>query len=172
MRKIKSLMNFILRNIPIHIINLLTGIFPNSNSITRIRGIMIKPFLGKCGKNFRIASGVIILKPENIEIGNNVYIAHNVWINAVGGLKIGSEAIISPNVVIDTTRHLFVDGKVTHKGEHAQVSIGEGSWVAANSVITDGVMIGEGVLVGAGAVVTHSTEDNAMYVGVPAQKIK
>ena len=94
------------------------------------------------------------------------------WINAVGGLKIANDAIISPNVVIDTSKHLFKNGKVTHKGMHAQVSIGEGSWIAANSVITDGVTIGDGVLIGAGSVVTHSTENNAMYVGMPAQKIK
>lgn len=168
---IKKILNFIFRDCIIHIINILTCILPNCYVTTKIRGILIRPFIKKCGKNFRIASGVIINKPENIEIGKNVYIAHNVWINAVGKLKIGSDAIIGPMCVLSTSKHKYKEGKATNEGIFRPIEIGEGTWLASHVVVTDGVKIGKGVLVAAGAVVTHDVEDSKMVGGVPAKEI-
>lgn len=168
---IKNLFNFIFRDCIIHIINIVTYILPNCYVTTRIRGFLIRPFIGKCGKNFRIASGVIINKPERMEIGDNVYIAHNVWINAVGKLKIGSDSIIGPMSVLSTSKHKFVEGKATNNGEFSTISIGEGTWVASHVVVTDGIKIGNGVLVAAGAVVTHDVQDGMIVGGVPAKEI-
>lgn len=169
---IKKILNFIFRDCIIHLINIATYILPNSYITTRIRGILIKPFIGKCGKKFRIASGVIINKPENIELGDNVYIAHNVWINAVGKLKIGSDSIIGPMSVLSTSKHKFLNNKATNNGVFAPIIIGKGTWLASHVVVTDGVTIGDGVLVAAGAVVTHDVNKNEMVGGVPAKKIE
>lgn len=169
---IKKIFNFIFRDCIIHIINIITGILPNCYMTTRIRGWLIKPFIGKCGKNFRIASGVIINKPENIELGDNVYIAHNVWINAVGKLKIGSDSIIGPMSVLSTSKHKFLNKKATNKGVFAPIIIGNGTWLASHVVVTDGVSIGNGVLVAAGAVVTHNVQDELIVGGVPAKKLE
>ncbi len=168
---IKKIFNFIFRDCIIHVVNLLTSILPNSYITTKIRGMLIKPFLGKCGKNFRIASGVIINKPENIEIGNDVYIAHNVWINAIGKLKIDSESVIGPMCVLSTSKHKFKNGKATNEGVFRPINIGEGTWLASHVVVTDGVNIGKGVLVAAGAVVTHDIKDGAFIGGIPAKEI-
>lgn len=168
---IKKIINFIFRDCIIHLINIFTFILPNSYLTTKIRGALIRPFLGKCGKNFRIASGVVINKPENIEIGENTYIAHNVWINAVGGLKIGDDTVIGPMCVLSTSKHKFKEGKATNEGTFRPIEIGEGTWLASHVVVTDGVKIGNGVLVAAGAVVTHDVENEQMIGGVPAKEI-
>lgn len=170
MSKIKKIFEFIFRNIPIHIIQLVTSLLPNSRITNKIRGFLIRPFIGKCGKNFQIASGVIINKPGNLIIGKNVYIAHNVWINAVGKLFIDNNVVIGPMSVLATSKHVFENGKVTNKGISKPISIGEGTWIASHVIITDGVTIGKGALIAAGAVVTKDVEDNSLNAGVPAQK--
>ena len=167
-----KLFDFIFRDCIIHIINIITSILPNCYITTKVRGILIKPFLGKCGKNFRIASGVIINKPARLEIGDNVYIAHNVWINAVGGLKIDDDSIIGPMSVIVTSKHIFEENKATNKGQFSRVEIGKGCWLASHVVVTDGVTIQDGALIAAGAVVTHDVDKNQMVGGVPAKIIE
>lgn len=171
-KKFNSIINFIFRNIPIHIIMLITALLPNHGLTVKIRGALIRPFIKKCGKNFKIASGVIIIKPDKLFIGENVYIAHNAWMNAVGGIYLESNVIISPFTVIDTSKHLFVDGKVTSIGEHNPIKIGKGTWIAAHSIITDGIQVGEGNLICSGAVVTKDIPNNSMSAGIPARVIK
>ena len=168
---LNKVFNFVFRDCLIHIVNLLTSLLPNSYLTSRIRGFLIRPLLGKCGRKFRIASGVIINNPSRLSIGDNVYIAHNVWINATGGLEIGDDSIIGPMSVIVTSKHIFENNKAVNKGIFNPVVIGKGCWIASHCVITDGVVIGDGVLVAAGAVVTHNISNNVMIGGIPAKII-
>lgn len=46
----KIFINFFLRDIPIHIVNLITGLLPNHMVTNRIRGLFIGPFLKTTGK--------------------------------------------------------------------------------------------------------------------------
>lgn len=167
-----SKLEFIFRNVPIHIIQLTTSLLPNSDISNKIRGSLVRPFLGSCGKNFKLANGVIINKPGQLHVGKNVYIAHNAWINAIGGILIGNDVIVGPMCVLATSKHKFIDGKVTSIGINGPITIGDGSWLASHVTITDNVKIGKGNMVAANAVVTSSTEDNCLYAGVPAKAIK
>lgn len=169
---ISKVLDFIFRDGLIHIIQMVTALLPNSYLTTKIRGKLIGPLLGACGKNFRIASGVVINKPGKLMIGDNVYIAHNVWINAVGGLQIGSNTIIGPMCVIATSKHQFKKKMVTNEGSFAPIKIGKGVWLASHVVVTDGVRIGNGVLVAAGAIVTHDVKSYYFVGGVPAKPLK
>lgn len=45
-------------------------------------------------------------------------------------------------------------------------------WLGSGVKVLDGVIIRKGCVIGANAVVTHSTEEYGIYVGVPAHKIK
>lgn len=168
----RKIFEFLRRDLLIHIIQLLTGLLPNSYITTRIRGLLIGPLLGKCGKNFRIASGVVINKPGKLMIGDNVYIAHYVWINAVGGLHIGENTVIGPMCVLSTSKHVFREKRATNEGIFAPITLGKGVWLASHVVVTDGVKIGDGALVAAGSVVTHHVRSNTMVGGVPAKYIK
>jgi maltose O-acetyltransferase len=170
--RINSLLNFLFRNIPIHIIMILTAFLPNHGITVKIRGALVRPFIKKCGKKFKLASGVILIKPDKLVIGENVYIAHNTWINAVGGIVLEDNVIISPFCVIDTSKHIFANGNVTNIGKHKPISIGKGTWIATHSVITDGIQIGDGSLICSGAIVTKDVPNNSMSAGIPAKTIK
>lgn len=164
-----KVIDFVLREVFIHFVQLATALLPNSYIATQIRGRLIGWRLGSCGKNFRVASGLILNKPGRLHVGDNVYIAHNVWINAVGGLSLGSESVIGPFCVLATSRHVFEGGRATHKAAFAPISVGEGAWLASHVVVTDGVEIGAGSLVAAGAVVTGDVPEGTVAGGVPAK---
>lgn len=52
------------------------------------------------------------------------------------------------------------------------IYIGEGTWIGANVIILPGVSIGKGCVIGAGSVVVSDVEDNSIYAGVPAKKLR
>lgn len=163
---------FIFYTLPLHLINLFTGCFPNSGFTTRLRGFLMRPFFKKCGKGFKIASGVIINHPERIEIGENVYFAHNVWLNGTGGLTFGSNVQIGPMCVIVTSQHVFKNGHVSNESLAKSVKINSGVWLASHVVVSAGVEIGEGTTVGANGVVTKNLPARCVAAGVPAKIIK
>lgn len=168
----KKAIRYIFHDLLFNIVMGITCFLPNNYISTSIRGFLVKPFFKKCGKNFKIASGVKILRIDNISIGSNVYIAHNVWINGVGGLELGDNVVISPNCVIDTSRHVYEKGHITNKSLFKSITIGEGSWIAANSTVVYGVNIGKGCIVAANSCVTKNVETHTMVGGVPAKIIK
>jgi acetyltransferase EpsM len=51
------------------------------------------------------------------------------------------------------------------------VTIGERSFIGANAVLKQGIVIGKDVVVGAGAVVLHDIPDNMKIVGNPGRFI-
>ena len=133
---------------------------------------MLRPFFGKCGRNFTISRNVTFANPHKIEIGNDVYIATGAWLNGLGGLVIEDEVEISPYVVVDTCVHTFKEHSVFKGGSIVEpISIGNGSWLAAHTVVRAGVNIGSGVLVAGNAAVSKDVPDNMMVGGVPAKII-
>lgn len=171
MKYLKALYNFIVRDIPIHIINLLTGLLPNHIITNRIKGFLLKPFFGACGKRLQIGKGVIINNPQNLYFGNDCYISHYCYIQAKGGVTLEDNVIIGPMSIIASSKHVINDGIVTNKGENKAIKIGKGTWCGGHVVISSGVSIGRSVIIGAGAVVTKDIEDNKMAVGIPAKAI-
>lgn len=171
MRYFNSLINFMLREIPIHLVNLLTALLPNHIVTNRIRGFMMSPFFGSCGKRLQIGKGVIINNPGNLFLGNDCYISHYCYIQAKGNVILKDNVIIGPMSIIASSKHVFVDGVVTNKGASQPILIGKGTWCGGHVVVSPGVSIGNSVVIGANAVVTNNIPDNCKVFGIPG-KIK
>lgn len=170
-RKFKKIKRFLCQTLLMHLVLLFTSLLPNAVPTLRLRGFLLRPFFKKCGKNFKIASGVVINNPHQIEIGDNVVIAHNVWINGVGGLKIDDNVLIGPMTVIVTSQHVYQAGKLTTGYTAAPVHIEKDCWIASHAVITEGTIVGENSVVAAGAVVTKSIPAQSKVGGVPAKQV-
>ncbi|MEN2665771.1 acyltransferase [Listeria aquatica] len=158
--------------LPMHLVQLITGILPNTDVTSRIRGNMMRPFFKKCEPGFRIGVRNIINRPDKIEIGKNVYISHHCYLNGTGGLKIEKDCMVGPMSVIVTSKHLYEQGKVQQKSVPSSVIIKQGSWLASHVVINAGVVIESGVTVAAGAIVLKSAPKDTIIGGVPAKVIK
>lgn len=126
------------------------------------------------GKNVTISCGVQILT-----WGADVHIDDNSQINPYavihGGVKIGRNVMIASHCGIFPANHVFSDTNIpillqglSRKG----IVIEENCWLGSGAKILDGVIVKHGTVVGANSVVVKSTEENSVWVGSPAKKIK
>ncbi|WP_316844649.1 acyltransferase [Pedobacter psychrodurus] len=158
--------------------------------------VFINPFFHKKGKNSRIRTRtrMDVLPFNSFEIGedsiiedfstvNNgvggVFIGNRTLVGMsnviIGPVNIGDDVIIAQNVVISGLNHSYTDVSLPISKQEvvtSPVNIGEGSWIAANAVITAGVTIGNNVVIAAGAVVTKDVPGFCVAAGNPAKVIK
>jgi len=159
--------------IPVWLCLILTAFLPDISIFVRARGYMVSLFLPGRPKGFLLGRDVTLLAIDRLFIGDKVYFAKGTWINAIGGVHIEDEVVVAPYCVMSSNNHGFNGGSVVRGGAHpAPIKIKFGSWLAAHSVITAGCTVGKGNIIGANSVVTKSTEDDSVYAGVPAKKIK
>jgi acetyltransferase-like isoleucine patch superfamily enzyme len=111
-----------------------------------------------------------------VKVGKNAYIGFLVMMDGEFPeyIEIGDEASIGPGVTImahsgaSPFHHRF---GIYHE-EPQKVTIGQGVWLAAGSIILPGVTIGEGAIVAAGSVVSRDVPEYTMVAGNPARAIK
>jgi len=96
------------------------------------------------------------------------FIAPNVSINAL--TELGMTAVCNTGSVIE---HGCIVGilLLLHLAQVlcGDVTIGENTFVGANSVIKQGVIVGKNVTIGAGSVILQNVPDNVTIVGNPAR---
>ena len=110
---------------------------------------------------------------KQVSIGDGAFVNVGCWFEGAGSVDIGRDVFLGPQVMIITSVH-EVDGErqVTRLPVPGKVRIGDRCWIGARATIMPGVTIGEGTTVGAGAVVTRDCEPGAVYVGVPARRVR
>lgn len=95
-------------------------------------------------------------EPYLISLGDNVMISDNVhFVNHDGGILI-----------------LDVNGWLPNSDIFGRITVGNNVFIGRDATILKGVHIGNNVIIGAGAVVSKDCEDNSIYAGIPARKIK
>ena len=126
------------------------------------------------GFNVRICSSVKILGSDNLIIGDDTWIGHQSIIICSAVVNIGSNVNIAPRVYIGTGTHeINYEGpSIAGKGKSLPITIGNGSWLCANSQILAGVTIGERSIVAMGGVVLKNIPPLELWGGVPAHRLK
>ncbi len=114
---------------------------------------------------------------SKVKIGSGCEFNSNVMINARGrgSIFIGNNVLIGPNVVLRSSDHSFVSlsEKISEQGmEDGYIIVKDNVWIGSNCVILKNITIGEGSIVAAGAVVTKDIEPYSLVGGVPAKIIK
>jgi acetyltransferase-like isoleucine patch superfamily enzyme len=152
------------------IIRVTTFIIPESSLGSRFRGFLYGIFMPQCGKNFQVSSNARIINLENFYVGDNVYLAPGVVVNAISRITLESEVMIGFNSVIVSGNHTLFNGSYRFgKSNCRPIYIKFGSWISANCTVTAGSKIGEGSLVAANSVVTGSLPAGGIYGGLPAK---
>lgn len=138
----------------------------------KVRYLLYKIGGIQLGKGVRVCPHCFVGN-KNLKIGEKTFVNYNVWFNTAGGISIGRNCNIAYKVTFVTSGHEIGDaerraGMATSEG----IEVGDGTWIGANAMIMPGVRIGKGCIIAAGAVVTKDCDDNCMYAGIPAKKIK
>lgn len=136
------------------------------------------------GKNFTSGAGLIvdILTPEaTLSIGNEVKFNHRVHIGVVNKITIGNGVLMASDVFISDHSHGCYTGEdqsFPHTPPNKRllvskpVAINDDVWIGEHVCILPGVTIGTGSIIGANSVVTKDVPAYCIAAGVPAKIIK
>lgn len=112
---------------------------------------------------------------KRIILGNKVQFGQNCIVQC--DLEIGNEVLIASNVsFIGRNDHNYniVGSSIwnSSRGENLVTRIGNDCWIGHGVIVLAGVSIGNGSIIAAGSVVTADIDSYFIYAGVPAKKIK
>ncbi len=137
-------------------------------------------FLGK-GAEVHIGDNVMLERKVRISMGDNarVYIGDDTYLGdftnilAVQEVNIGRGCAISWHVLfMDTSSHpLGIRGEVPTT-RIAPIKVEDHVWIGCRAVILKGVTVGEGSIIANNAVVTHNVPPRTMVAGNPARVIR
>lgn len=135
-----------------------------------LRIAILRIFGARIGARVVIRSQVNITFPWRVEIGDDVWLGEEVLILSLAPVTIGSNVCISQRAFLCTGSHDF---RATHFDLITKpITIRSGSWVAAQAFIAPGVEIGEGSMVAAGSVVLENVPPKTLVRGNPGVVVK
>jgi putative colanic acid biosynthesis acetyltransferase WcaF len=135
-----------------------------------LKVLALKLFGAKIGKDVLIRPCVNIKYPWFLEIGDNVWIGEEVWIDNLGKVKIGNNVCLSQGALILCGNHNYK--KETFDLIVGDITLEEGVWVGAKSVVCPGVTMKSHSILSAGSVLTKDAEEYGIYQGNPAVLVK
>lgn len=142
-----------------------SGLFP----FYGFKRLILRAFGTRIGKNVIIKPGVTIKYPWYLEIGDFTWIGENVWIDNLGMVKIGSHVCISQGAYLLTGNHNYK--KVAFDLIVKPITIEDGVWIGAKSVVCPGVICKAHSILSVGSILSSDMEAYGIYRGNPASKI-
>lgn len=129
------------------------------------------------GHGVHLAPNVSLRSGERISIGHGAHIGERsiLWAGRGSGhIRIGDFALFGPHCVVTAANYDFDAGQpVMHQTRiEENVEIGSDVWLGAYVIVLPGVTIGEGTVVAAGSVVTRSLPPRVIAAGVPARVLR
>jgi acetyltransferase-like isoleucine patch superfamily enzyme len=113
---------------------------------------------------------ITVQQGARLTVGDYVAINSGVSIEAWHDVRIGSLVMIAPNAsIIDDNRHELEPGTPLYKGPTV---IEDNVWLATNVSVLPGVTIGAGSVVAANSVVSRDIPPNSLAGGSPARVLK
>jgi acetyltransferase-like isoleucine patch superfamily enzyme len=111
---------------------------------------------------------------EGCVIGSGSNVGALCYLGCAGFIEIGRDVLMGSMVQLIAEQHR-VTGEETIKAAgtiRRGITVGDGCWLGAGSIVLDGVELGAGCVVGAGAVVTRSWPAGSVLAGVPATLLR
>lgn len=158
------------------IVQLLVRLLPEDN-LSGVRAALYRLAFPRLSKRVYVIGKIDLRGEGNIynrlSIGEKSTINTPCYIDLSAPVTIGSGVAVGNHVVIITGTHEI--GPPARRADYTlvpkPVSIGDGAWIGACSIISPGITIGPGSFVTAGSVVTRDVPANAQVAGNPARVV-
>jgi acetyltransferase-like isoleucine patch superfamily enzyme len=128
------------------------------------------------GEHCRLGVGVFFETGEGgaISLGRHVRINAGTMLVSYAGIVVGDHCLIGEYVSIRDADHGTAPGSLMRVQPHisAPIRIGNDVWIARGVVVLKGVTIGDGSIIAANSVVTKDVPAGVIAGGVPARTIK
>lgn len=115
--------------------------------------------------------------PEpRLDVGDGTSVSGTCVLSAAQEVVLEENVLLARNVYVSDHIHAYDDvtKAIQHQGldKVAPVRIKTGAWLGQNVVVCPGVTIGRGSVIGANSVVTSDVPDFSVAVGAPARTVK
>lgn len=135
-----------------------------------LKVFLLKLFGAKIGKGVNIKPKVNIKYPWKLIIGDYTWVGEKVWIDNLDQVTIGKNCCLSQESMLLCGNHNFK--KITFDLIVKPIFIEDGAWVGSKSIVCPGVTLKENSILAVGSVATNDLQENSIYQGNPAIKIK
>lgn len=135
----------------------------------RLRRLLARFIFKRVGKNFKCFPYVEFTFGYNMEVGDNVVVHRWVLLDDRGGIELGDKASISDFVNVYSHTH---DINLQEYVDNRKTVIGPRCRLTYHSTVLAGTQMGENSMLGAHGLLTRNTREHAVYVGIPAKKVK
>lgn len=132
--------------------------------------VLLRMFGATVGKDVTIKPHVTIKYPWKLVVGNHVWIGEQVWIDNLAKVTLKDNTCISQGAMLLCGNHNYK--RSAFDLLVGEITLDEGSWAGAQTVVCPGVKLGSHSLLTVGSVATSSLEPYWVYQGNPAQKVK
>ena len=151
---------------------LCSAIFFNSNALLpySTKRSLLRLFGAKIGIGVVVKPHVQIKYPWKLSVGDYSWIGEYVWIDNLDLVQVGSSVCLSQGTLILSGNHDYNSALFDLKLK--PIEIGDGAWVGAKSVVTQGVKIGSHAVLAVGSVASSDLEEFGIYRGNPAEFVK
>ena len=140
------------------------------NISSGLKVFWLKQFGASVGHGVVIKPKVTIKYPWKLQIGNHCWIGEGVWIDNLDQVNIEDHVCISQGALLICGNHNYKS--TSFNLFMAPISLKEGAWVGAKSIVAPGVTIESHAVLSLGSVATQNLEAYSIYSGNPAVKIK
>lgn len=131
---------------------------------------LLRAFGAKIGKGLVIKNNVTIKFPWKLTIGDDVWLGENAWIDNLDNVTIGNDVCISQGALLLTGNHDYT--LPTFDYRNAPITVEDGAWIGAKSVVCPGVTVHSHAILTVGSVATKDLEAYGIYQGNPAVKVR
>ena len=121
------------------------------------------------GKGVVIKPNVNIKYPWKLSLGNYVWIGESVWIDNLDNITIGNHVCISQGAMLICGSHNYKQKSFDLITK--EITLNDGVWIGAKSIILPGVIADSHAILGAGSVTSKNLESFTVYKGNPAEKV-
>ncbi|MFS0838937.1 sugar O-acetyltransferase [Paenibacillus sp. 1P03SA] len=137
------------------------------------RNALLRPLLGRTGRNFFVEPPFRCDYGYNISLGENFYSNYNLTVLDCNRVMIGDNVLIGPNVSIFTAGHAIHPEPRRDGVEYAlPVTIGSNVWIGGGAILNPGVSVGDNTIIGSGSVVTKDIPANVIAAGNPCRVLR
>jgi putative colanic acid biosynthesis acetyltransferase WcaF len=136
----------------------------------RLKASLLRIFGAKIGTGLVIKPGVRVKYPWRLRIGDHVWIGEDAWIDNLENVAIGNHSCLSQGVYLCTGNHDW--NKQSFDYRLSRITIGQGAWIGAKSLVGPGVTVADYAILTAGSVATRSLAAGQIYTGNPAVFVK
>jgi putative colanic acid biosynthesis acetyltransferase WcaF len=132
-----------------------------------LRCQLLRLFGAKIGAGVLIRPTARFTYPWKVEIGDCSWIGDDVVFYSLEPIKVGQHCVISQKTYLCTGSHDITDPRFAL--QTAPIAIGNGTWIATDCLITQGVTIGANSIVGARSSVFGSLPAQQVCWGTPCR---